>query len=482
MSRPHCDTCGAPLGASARFCDQCGARVPEPDLPRAEGSLWAEPSQRPPGWQDLLEDEEPAFAPPVPTPPAAEDEPVTVTPVGGDLAVLAARMSGPTAAAAVLTAAGALAACLLAGLVLAIAAPDDSVLGFYTGNGVGAGGEWLRDAVAFTMAHVESIGFGTVDDTIVPFAFAAVPILGAFTGARASAAGLVEEPAWLRLGWCLVGAVVFSILMTLVGAVANGLGTPQNGFQIDFKLGSVMLASFAMAAIGGVTGILTAPVLRTTANPLEPATTARLRIAATPLRGLLALFLLATLVSGTHTVVQVLRGQDSVDSFGHGTLATLVESVVLIPDDGRDATALALLAKVSTIPLVPSDDRIDELDGYNSQTFRTSRSIFAFSGPLPAPVFLLELVLLVGGALLAALWSGWATARAAAPDTQQLAAGYGALTGLVWAFALVAFRELSGGTGIAGPSVFVAALLVGGSVGAIGGALARRPDEAAPHA
>ena len=58
-------------------------------------------------------------------------------------------------------------------------------------------------------------------------------------------------------------------------------------------------------------------------------------------------------------------------------------------------------------------------------------------------MFLPELLILLGAALAAALYSGFATARRAAAPTQLLAVGWGALTGIVWAIALVILRALS---------------------------------------
>ena len=94
---------------------------------------------------------------------------------------------------------------------------------------------------------------------------------------------------------------------------------------------------------------------------------------------------------------------------------------------------------------------------------------------MPAYVFLPALVLLIGLLVLAALYAGFAAARAVGAATPPLGAAWGAVTGPAWAIAMSILTSLAGGLfhGDAdGGSVFGLFLLLGAVLGAGGGVLA----------
>jgi hypothetical protein len=90
-------------------------------------------------------------------------------------------------------------------------------------------------------------------------------------------------------------------------------------------------------------------------------------------------------------------------------------------------------------------------------------------------VFLPALILLFGLLILAALYAGFAAARAVGAGTPVSGAAWGAVTGPAWAIAMSILISLAGGLfhGDAdGGSVFGLFLLLGALLGAGGGVLA----------
>jgi hypothetical protein len=93
------------------------------------------------------------------------------------------------------------------------------------------------------------------------------------------------------------------------------------------------------------------------------------------------------------------------------------------------------------------------------------------------------MLVLVGLVLVAALYAGFAAARAARATTTQHGALWGAAVGPTWAIAMAILNGLASktedvplfGRG-SGGSVFGFVLLIGLVVGAAGGALAAQPE------
>ncbi|MDQ3677582.1 MAG: hypothetical protein M3401_12400 [Actinomycetota bacterium] len=457
-----CGECGTPIPASAKFCHSCGA-AQEPELPPA--SPQADPSQR----QSL-------FGPPLgqgePPPPAAQRvEPVA--PGAGELAgELAQRLQTPGVIAAATVGGIALLTCLVVGLITAVASPDKTIIGFlHRDDGVFT--EALRLTVATTLATVKA--GGREDFQLLPLIFGAAPFLGAAIGARMAAPSLIGMSRREAVAWSAGGAVVFAIGMLILALVANGEKS-ERGIDLEFSIGSVLLTSLLLAGAGAVFGALRAARTVAPDRPgvgLPPAVTGPLRTGATPLIGLAALLAVTTIVGFVHLEVQTVRGQEEAVTPYRTDLSAGIENILLAPDVGIDTAGLAVLGRFDDSVLPVDDDKRDELT--ESLGDDGEGRIFDYSGALPIYVFLPELLIVLGAVLAAALYAGFATARRAAPPTQLIAAGWGALTGIVWALALVILRALALGQSTIGDSVFASTLLIGTVLGAIGGVLAFRP-------
>jgi hypothetical protein len=160
---------------------------------------------------------------------------------------------------------------------------------------------------------------------------------------------------------------------------------------------------------------------------------------------------------------------------GRSTATALVEEALFAGEHGVHLTALGAGARFAPdgpgalgLPL-PVADAAD-VPGDDGRL-----RIFSYDDALPAYVLLPALVVLMGLLVLAALYAGFAAARAAAAPTLLRGAAWGALTGPAWAIAMVLLTALAGGLfhGDAdGGSVFGLFLVFGALLGAAGGALA----------
>ena len=178
---------------------------------------------------------------------------------------------------------------------------------------------------------------------------------------------------------------------------------------------------------------------------------------------------MCAVVGFAHLEIQTIRGQQEALTSVRPKLGAEIENVLFVPDLGVDIAGLAVLAQFENSVLPVDDDEQDDLaaglDGGRGR-------IFDYNAALPIFVFLPELLVLMGTMLVTALYGGFATARRALAGTQVLAAAWGALTGIVWAAALVLLRALAYGQSTTGASVFANALLIGTLAGAVGGFIA----------
>jgi hypothetical protein len=372
----------------------------------------------------------------------------------------------------------ALLVCLGVGLITAIASPDRTIIGFLHGSD-GTVVEVLRLTVATTLAGVEGVGEGS-GFHLLPLAFGLAPVLGAMLGARVAAGPLTAMSIRHAVAWSAAGAVVFALGMLILALVANGQHSGAS-FEIDFAIGSVLVKSLVLAGVGAALGALRAgrALAPDRDVPHLPAAAVELlRTLAMPLLGLAALLAVATVVGFVHNEVQALRGQEDAVTNVRSDAGAAIENVLFLPDFGIDTAGLALFAEFDDSVLAVSDDAVpDFVKGLDGEGHGR---IFDYSGALPVYVFLPGLLILVASALLAGLYSGFATARRAGAPMQLLAAAWGAVTGIVWAIALVILRTLSFGASTLGVSVFAGALLVGTLAGALGGLLAVRPAAGPP--
>jgi len=192
-----------------------------------------------------------------------------------------------------------------------------------------------------------------------------------------------------------------------------------------------------------------------------------------------ALLAVSAVVGFLHVEVQAIRGQDqALQIAGRSELGTAFEEVLFLPDIAVNTAGLAVLAKFKGRALPVDDDQQSDLD--KSLGSDGEGRIFDLSSSLPIYVFLPELLILLGAALLTALYAGYATARSAGGPNQLVSAGWGALTGIVWAIALAILRAMSFVPSTTGDSVFAGALLIGTLAGAAGGFLAFGPATRGP--
>jgi len=499
-----CGQCGTQIPASAKFCLSCGATqeaepvpVPPATGPTRQSLFGTPPDLGPP--PSAAAHQPPVQAPPPgggspPSPPVGGSSPSPppqqppasppppgaqrvekVAPGAGELAgELAQRLQTPGVIAAAIVGGVALLSCVVVGLIAAVASPDRTIIGFlHSEDGIFT--EALRLTVATTLATVKAFGEGGTDNQLLPLVFGAAPFVGAAMGARVAAPSLTGMTSREAVAWSVGGAVVFAIGMLILALVANGQKN-ELGIELEFSIASVLLMSLLLAGTGATFGALRAAKTVAPDRPkveLPPAVTGRLRTVATPLVGLAALLAVATLVGFIHYEVQAIRGQEEATAQVRTELGATIENILFAPDIGVDTAGLAVLGQFDESVLPVDDDQQSDLA--ENLDDRGKGRIFDYSGALPIYIFLPELLILLGAVLVAALYAGFATARRAAPPTQPLAAAWGAVTGIVWALALVILRTLAYGPSTIGDSVFANALLIGTVAGAIGGFLAYRP-------
>jgi hypothetical protein len=479
-----CGQCGTQIPASAKFCLSCGApQEAEPPALQPEDST---PARQPlfGGPTRQSEPPSPRVAPPAPpvAPPLAARRVERVAPGAGELAgELAQRLQTPGVIAAAIVGGVALLTCLVVGLITAVASPDRTLIGVFHSEG-GVFTETLRQTVATTLAAMKPLGGKGFQ--LLPLIFGAAPFFGAAIGARVAAPSLAGMSTREAVAWSAGGGVVFAIGMLILALVANGQKSGL-GIILEFSIESVLLMSLVLAGSGAVFGALRAArTITPDRRRVEVPTTVAgpLKLVATPLVGLAALLVVAALVGFVHLEVQTVRGQEQATTGIRSDLGGAIENILFVPDIGIDMAGFAMLGQFDESVLSVDDDKQDEL----ARSLDAGKGrIFDYSGALPIYVFLPELLILLGAVLVAALYSGFATARRAAGPTKLVAVGWGALTGIIWAIALMILRALAYGQTTIGGSVFASALLFGTVLGAIGGFLAFRPAEtgksAPPH-
>jgi hypothetical protein len=357
------------------------------------------------------------------------------------------RLALPGIVAAAVAAVMAAGVVLVAGLVIAVLAPENSILGA-VGIGTSLFKETFRQAVGTLLtAMVEEPGL-LVSGTrrIHPLLLAAIP-LGALILATRSQLYRTEGARPLaRFGWASLVAVPFAVLM-LVFALIGGGGTTR----ISPSPGGAFALGLLWGALGGLIGAATKLPLVTLTARLPDRPTRAVLAALRPLAVILAI---CTVVGLAGWLVQVGR-----DAGEHGIHLTALAAGARFSADGDGALGLPF-------PVADAND----VPGRGG-TFR----VFAYDDALPTAVFIPALILLIGLVSLGALYAGFAAARAVTAGSLQSAALWGALTGPAWAITMAFLVVLAGGLfhGDADDtSVFSVFLLGGAAFGAAGGALA----------
>ncbi len=366
--------------------------------------------------------------------------------------------------------------CLAAGLILAIVLPHASYLA--VGGGAGLFKETLAQTAAFSQANLNLAG---VDQAVrtVPVLFVLIPILGVAAGVVGVAPRTAGMPVRERLLWAAASAVPFALIMLVVC-----LSTGKTQFDLfdskaEFSVGSVFLLSLLWGALGGLLGMLY--VLRRADEPLTdllPAVAARpLTVTWSALRPLL-LALAAVGVLGTAIwVIQVAR-EDSYREFPPRSAAIAVgEQLAYGGDHAVDILPLGAGAseRLAGSPAIPiAQAKVPNLISNPSADSPSNYNLFDFADTMTAYLFVPMLIVLIAIPLLLAIYAGFAVARRVGERRPDRAALWGAITGPVWMIAMVLLATLARKNVVGTPtgdSVFVAFLLGGAVLGAIGGLL-----------
>lgn len=495
-----CGSCGAEIPATAKFCEHCGAdqtqfQVGEqPESPTVDMSAEA-PTQVTPPPAQATPPPPPAPEPPPPpavqppTPPSAQapdpaaspgtrEKAERVAPGSGELAdQLATHLQAPGVALAGLAALTGLAVSLVAGLVLAIVLPNASFLA--VGGGAGLFKEALAQAASFTQANLQLADFDIAVRT-VPVLFVLIPILGVGAGVARLAARTAGMPVRERFLWAAASGVPFAFLMLIV---ALSVGTAEFALfdtDLEFSIGSVFLLSLLWGALGGALGMLYAVRKEGGEAPsLPPAGPARFLGAAWAALRPLLLALVAVGVLGTVVwVVQVARDDGYREFPPRSTAVAVGEQILYAGDHAVDILPLGAIAseRLAGWPAVPiAQDQIFELPSEPSADSASDYNLFDFNDTMPAYLFIPMLVVLIAIPALLALYAGFAVARRMGESRADRAAAWGALVGPVWALSMVLLAALARKNVVGNPkgdSVFIAFLLGGAVLGALGGLLA----------
>jgi hypothetical protein len=500
MSSAACERCGQPIDADARFCQHCGAAQPgasESDPPLRPGSLFVR--QREPAPSEPQRD----FRRP------AADRVEQAAPGAGELArQVGAQFASPGVAAAGLAALLTAGLLVAAGMLLSVLPSKNSLFLFEQGSFVD---KTLLNVATVTSAPLHLSGprgaVGPSSAQTMPMIFVLLPLGGMAAFTAAQRRRLSQLGTWRRLAFGAGGAIPLAALV-LVAALAASIGS--DGFSAKASAGPAFLLTLVWGAIGGLTGAwwtLDREARGTVAAVVPPRARPGLRAASATLRPLAVALALTTVIGTGIVVVQTLRDVAGIKN-GRSAFAATIENALYAPEHGLHVLQLGSFVQFKA----PSHDslgvpipveKIDELIGPRADstadfddplnvTFREPTvRLFDYGDAIPTGLFVLALLVFVAIPVLFALYAGFCAARAVAVATPMQAAAAGALTGPVWALALVILNGVANKTrGFAlwglgdGASTFAFALLIGATLGAVGGLLALKPAPlpSRPHA
>jgi hypothetical protein len=427
---------------------------------------------------------EPPPAPDEPAPPSAEEppprtEPLSsrigrVDPQAGELSeLLRERLALPGVVAAGIAGATAAGIVLAAGLLIALLTPDFSIVGA-VGVRVGFITEAFRQAVGTLLTPMyDSGGLIAASRRIHPLALLLIPLAAVALATRWQLHRTEGAKPLARLGWAMLVAVPFAVFMLIFALLS--------GESEEIGIAPPPGSAFALGLVWGALGALIGAATKLRVAVTLPAAVPRAAVLAA-LRPLAAVLAVCTVLGLAGWLVQVTRDVDRVRA-DRSAVTALVEEAAFAGEHGIHLTALASAARFRAdasgalgLPFpVEEPNDVPERDG----TFR----IFAYDDELPAVVLLPATILLMLLLALAALYAGFAAARAAGARTLLAGAGWGALTGPAWAIAMALLVVLAGGLFHGDPddaSVFGIFLFGGALFGAAGGALAVSGEPAEP--
>lgn len=357
-------------------------------------------------------------------------------------------------AAAGALAGGALALTLLlaAGLVVSLLAPDASFLG-QSGAGASVLDGWLRATVALTGARFDG-------RTLAPLALVALPVAAAGAGG------------WLarRRGGAKAGpllALPFAAgLLALALAARGGYTDPfAAAFDLpaaeraDAALPSVIALALVWGALGGALGA------------------GRLRVGAAARAVLMPLALTLALLGGLGALyweVSTLRGDALARVAPRSEATALVENALLGGEHAVDLIGLGARLRFARLPLPVSRAGVAALSARGSRA-ELSISLSDYHRLIPSWAYGLLILVSTALPLAGAAMSGARLVEAVRPGSDRAAVAVGALTGPVWALAVLALAELSFYRAALDPfELALRVLAIGAAVGAAAGAFAYR--------
>jgi hypothetical protein len=380
---------------------------------------------------------------------------------------------GTFAGLAALTGAG---ICLAAALILALVLPDGSLLA--VGGRSGLFEQTLAQAVSFSQAEMifEGPGFRTA-----PVLFALIPILGLATAVAVLAPRTEGMPMRDRLFWAAAAGLPFAVLIAICSVVAGEVSFVFPDRQVTFSFGMVLLLSSIWGPLGGLLGMLFA--LRREGAPvsslLPPGAARYARIGWSALRPLLLALAVVGVLGTVAWVVQTNLEYPSAFA-SDSDWAAAGEQVAYAGDHAINILPLGAGANERVgggpaLPISPEDH--SALSGDPEFGASPTSNLFDYSGTMPTFLFVLTLLVLIGVPALLALYAGLAVVRQVGETRPDRAAAWGALVGPVWSLTMVLLTTLARKDVVGNPSgdsVFIAFLLGGAALGALGGLLASR--------
>jgi len=355
-------------------------------------------------------------------------------------------------------------ACFVLGLLLAVALPDDSILGAM-GRGVGLVTEAFGQAVGLLLVKFDSPGV----ERVTPFILVGVPIAACAIATLSQSGSTRGLGTRVRLAWGAAVGVPFGLLM-LIAAVSTS--------DLEASAGGAFLLGLIWGAIGGLIGMWMA-IHRDapeTVGGLLPAQARRpAALLVTILKPLLGVLAIAAILGTAIWWLQSIRDQD-LARLDRSLPVSLVESTLFAGEHGVNYAALGAGVQFEIdeafLTPIPLNDPADVEDEYR---------LFDYSEDMEGYFFVPLLIVLIALPALLALYAGFAAARKAGATQPGPAAAWGALVGPVWALAMVLLNamhvKLLGDP--SGDSVFGLVLLGGAALGALGGLLASQAAGAA---
>lgn len=490
-----CGSCGGQILATAKFCNHCGAdqaqfatveqAAPDPVPEPEPSSPVVEPDPIPPAHTPEAAPEPQAETPGV----AAGMRETAERYAPGSEALagqLLAYLRTPGVALAGISALVGFGVCLGVGLILAIALPNASFLAVAGGAGVFK--ETMAQAVSFLQVNLQLTSLHTAART-VPVLFVLIPILGVAAGmvgtGHRTAAMSVRE----RVAWAAAAGVPFAFLMMIVALSVGEVRFDLYDTRMEFSAGSVFLLALVWGAVGGLVGM--AYVLRGEGSGLSAALPARpaavLGVVWAALRPLLLGLLVVGAIGTVVWLVQVVREDGYREFPDRSTGVAVVEQAAYAGDHAINILPLGAGAdqRLAGWPAIPiAIDQILDLPSEPAVDSASDYDIFDFNDTMPAYLFVPMLLLLIAIPGLLALYAGFAVVRRLGEGRVERALAWGALVGPIWSITMVFLATLARKNIVGNPigdSVFVAFLLGGAVLGALGGLLAAQGVPAVPQ-